>query len=473
MKLYLCVSACLLLVAFCTAVTPAAAQYWDCPEQASGAWVRPENRYFDVLPRIVPADKESVIDLVPLFDHCRPKPDCTYELVYTPTEHLALKSGWVPDAKSIVVPVDGKYQFRMFFEGEQAHVLYVEEISKDKRRLLGDFRLYSLRDDLRALRPFKGDFHMHSCRSDGVESPAYVTGACRRVGFDFMALTDHRNYAASLEAKAAYDGVPIDLRVYPGEEVHSPDNPVHIVSFGANAGVTELYRDDETAYRAEVAKIQEGLTDLPAAVDPFQYAASLWVFDRIRERGGMGMFCHVYWFTKHKYYISEALASHLFDTQPFDALELISGNDRETLIDVDANALQLARYHEERAKGRNIPICGISDAHGCEKSETFGRYYTVCFAPSAELADIIASIKGMNSVAVEAVAGHMPRAYGPFRLSRFTQFLLSEIFPQHDELCFEEGRLMLQYASGDKSAVERLRLLQGQVARLYGRYWAE
>lgn len=454
-------------------VFPVAADYWDCPDQAGGTWVRPVNHYFDVIPRIVAADTEAVIDLVPLFDHCRPKPDCKYELVYAPTEHLALKSGWVPDLKSPVAPVDGKYQFRMYFEGEQEHVIYIEEINKDKRRVLGDFRVYSLKEDLRALRPFKGDFHMHSYKSDGVESPAYVAGACRRVGFDFMALTDHRNYPPSLEAKAAYDGVPIDLRIYPGEEVHPPDNPVHFVSFGANAGITELYRDDETTYRAEVAEIQKGLTDLPPAVNPFQYASCLWTFDKIRERGGMGMFCHVYWFTKHKYYIAEALATHLFDTQPFDALELISGNDRETLIDLDANALQLARYHEERAKGRKIPICGISDAHGCENSETFGRYYTVCFAPSADLPDIIASIKGLNSVAVEAVAGEMPRAYGPFRLVRFTMFLLREVFPQHDELCFEEGRLMIQYASGNNAAVERLRLSQGQTARLYGRYWGE
>lgn len=467
------VSAFVSFLTFIGFVSPVAADYWDCPDQAGGTWVRPVNHYFDVIPRIVAADSEAVIDLVPLFDHCRPKPDCTYELVYAPAEHLALESGWIPDIKTPVKPVDGKFQFRMLFEGEQEHVIYIEEINKDKRRVLGDFRVYSLKEDLLALRPFKGDFHMHSHKSDGVESPAYVAGACRRVGFDFMALTDHKNYPPSVEAKAAYDGVPIDLRIYPGEEVHPPDNPVHIVSFGANAGITELYRDDETAYRAEVAEIQKGLTDLPPGVNSFQYASCLWTFDKIRERGGMGMFCHVYWFTNHKYYIAEALATHLFDTQPFDALELISGNDRETLIDLDANALQLARYHEERAKGKKIPICGISDAHGCESSETFGRYYTVCFAPSVELPDIIASIKGLNSVAVEAVAGDLPRAYGPFRLVRFTMFLLREVFPQHDELCFEEGRLMIQYASGDSTATERLRLLQGQTARLLDKYWGE
>jgi hypothetical protein len=96
----------------------------------------------------------------------------------------------------------------------------------------------------------------------------------------------------------------------------------------------------------------------------------------------------------------------------------------------------------------------------------------VCFAPSPELPDLIEAIKDLRSVAVEAPAGHLPRAYGPFRFVKFTQFLLREIFPQHDELCFEEGRLMLQYLSGDASAADRLKQLQGQTEKLYKKYWA-
>ena len=58
----------------------AAANPLLCPELPSGAQIRPENRYFDVLPRIVPADQESVIEIVPLLDHVRFREDCVYEL---------------------------------------------------------------------------------------------------------------------------------------------------------------------------------------------------------------------------------------------------------------------------------------------------------------------------------------------------------------------------------------------------------
>ncbi|HOH43039.1 MAG TPA: hypothetical protein PLZ53_07960, partial [Candidatus Hydrogenedentes bacterium] len=66
----------------------------------------------------------------------------------------------------------------------------------------------------------------------------------------------------------------------------------------------------------------------------------------------------------------------------------------------------------------------------------------------------------------------LARAYGPFRIVKYATYLLREVLPQHDELCFEEGRLMIQYASGDTSAVDRLALLQGQVARFYDKVYS-
>jgi hypothetical protein len=79
-----------------------------------------------------------------------------------------------------------------------------------------------------------------------------------------MALTDHRLYPPSIQAADAFSKVPVDLRIFPGEEIHPPGNPIHIVSFGAKSGITELYRDpeNEKKYREEVAKIQAGLKNL-------------------------------------------------------------------------------------------------------------------------------------------------------------------------------------------------------------------
>jgi hypothetical protein len=443
-----------------------------CPQLPSGAQLRPENQSFDVLPRIVPANQSSVVEIVPLFGHVQFTEDCTYALTYAPMEYAPKQGGWSPGHTMAVVPENGRIRIEAVFEAEQEHTLIIEKTCGDKKSTVGNFRVYSLEPDLYALRPYKGDFHMHSHRSDGVESPAYVAAACRRAGFHFMALTDHRFYAGSMEAAEAFANVPVDLRIFGGEEVHTPDNPVHIVSFAADAGVTELYRDDETAYREEVAALMESLPPTPEAVNRFHYAACVWAVERIRERGGLSMLAHPYWNTRNRHNVEEPLLNHFFETELFDALELISGFGWESLHTMDVNALQVARYLEERAKGRRIAVCGISDTHGIERSDAFGRYYTVCFSPSLERADIGASIQDLRSVAVETPAGHLPRAYGPFRLVKFTQYLLREILPQHDMLCFEEGRLMLQHAAGDGAAADRLAALQGQTAALYERCWA-
>lgn len=465
-----CFKTMILLMAL-AAVLPVAADPLLCPELPSGVQIRAENRYFDVLPRIVPADQESVVEIVPLFDHVKPQDGCTYELTYAPMELPAMNGGWAPGTKMPITPENGRFRIKARFEGEQEHMLIIEQTCGDKKRS-HNFRVYSLAPDLYSLRPYKGDFHMHSNRSDGVESPPYAAGACRRAGLDFMALSDHRFYNGSIEARDAFADLPIDLRIYPGEEVHSPDNPIHILSFGAESGITELYRDDESAYRAEVAALMESLSPTPSDVNRFHYAACVWVSERIRERKGLSMLCHPYWITGNRHNVEEPLLSHFFETEVFDALELISGFGWNELHARDVNALQAARYQEERAKGRRIAVCGISDTHGIERSDAFGRYYTVCFAPSPDITDLIAAIKDLRSVAVEAPAGALPRAYGPFRLVKYTMYLLREVFPQHDERCFEEGRLMIQYASGDVSAVDRLRGLQGQTKQLYDHYWA-
>ena len=446
----------------------------DCPPLASGSHIRPENRFFDVFPRIIPANTEVTIDMVPKFAHVEFKEDATYELTYTPMSQIAAKSGWTREkgARLPVKVVEGHIRFTQFFEGEQEHSLYLEEVKDNKRKLLGDFHVYSVEPDLFALRPFKGDIHMHSNRSDGIESPAYVAGISRRLGLDFMALSDHRTYEGSVEAQKAYEKAPIDLRIYNAEEVHSPGNTVHILSFGATDSITKQF-SDEAKYRAEVQHIVSSLPQFPEGTDCFQVAACVWCFNKIRELGGMGMFCHSYWHESHHFSPGTPLTDALFELQPFDMYELISGMDTAELREFDTNHFQVIRYYEERAKGKRIPVCGVSDIHGCESRETIGRRYTICFAPSPELPALKDSIRNLNSVAVEAVNADLPRAYGPIRLVNYAAFLLNDVLPQHDELCFEEGRLMLQYAAGEKEARSRLHALKGQTKALYDSYWGK
>jgi len=175
--------------------------------------------YFDIYPKIVPAGHETTITIRPLFDHVRTLTTDPTAALY-PTGGDKTQTVQSPPETLKPVVVDDAIQVRCPFEREQEYTLLLG----NGERPLVEIRLYALDDDLFARRPYKGDLHIHSNRSDGKESPAYVAGAGRRIGMDFMAITDHHKYAPSLEAIHAFDGVPIDLRLYPGEEVHPPEN---------------------------------------------------------------------------------------------------------------------------------------------------------------------------------------------------------------------------------------------------------
>ena len=164
-----------------------------------------------------------------------------------------------------------------------------------------------------------------------------------------MAVTDHHRYAPSLEAITVFAAIPHDLRIYPGEELHP--NGVHIVNFGGRFGVDELLNTEETA--REVAEIRHAQPPVPPGVDPAWAAQTQWAFDKVREAGGLAIFCHPYWVFGEHYSLAEAYIEYIFATQPFDAFELIGGFMRH---ETESNLLQVARYHEERARGRTFPI---------------------------------------------------------------------------------------------------------------------
>jgi hypothetical protein len=420
--------------------------------------------YYEVTPRIVPAGKEISIRIRPMFDHVRVLPGEDYHAVLYPMEGTQGQMRW---AETYAVPLEvdgGELVVHAAFPSEQEYALLIRR----GVALLAEFRLYALDQDLYRRRPYKGDFHMHTYHSDGIESPAYVAGACRRIGMDFMAITDHRQYAPSLEAIRAYEGVDTDLQIFPGEEVHPPGNPVHILNFGGNFSVNALF--DGQDYQNEVQAITASLENWPEGLDSYPYASCVWSFDKIRAGGGLAIFCHPYWVSQHRYDVPVALTDQIFARQPYDALELIGGYHRH---EVESNLLQVARYHEERSNGRRIPIVGVSDSHGCETGSLFGWYYTIVFAESRQFADLTGGIQDLYSVAVEALPGEIARTHGPFRMARYAQFLLREFYPLHDELCVEEGRLMIAYTGGDTRAAGHLHRIVGRVDRLAKQWWEE
>ena len=271
--------------------------------------------------------------------------------------------------------------------GETAHTLRLvsphEKTGMEKPRVHGVANLYSLKPDVFALRPYKGDVHMHSRFSDGRkdETPSHMVATCRKLGCDFAIVTDHRSYAGSQEAMATLAGLPTDMRCFPGEEVHSPGNGVHILALGASAGLTEWFTDHRPDYDAAVAveKARISPAELPEDLH-YQAAASAVVWDRIRALGGIAVFCHPYWRPEHRQYIPAELSDYLLKQARFDAFEVLNGGSSE---------LSILHYHDLRAQGLAVAGIGVTDAHA---SANLGKAYTLVLAESLDIAALAASM---------------------------------------------------------------------------------
>lgn len=352
----------------------------------------------------------------------------------------------LPDGSTIIEGLTLRLKLRLPAEQEY-HVELRSRLAEDNDRCIARGRVYGLKPDLSGLRPFKGDFHMHSVRSDGQDVPSEVAVASRRTGLDFMALTDHRLYEPSLEAMQPFKGLEVGLSMFPGEEIHPPGNPVHMINFGGSSSVNALF--DGEAYQKGVADIAAGLDGLRRDERRDQYASCLWCYDKIRELGGIGVFCHPYWNCGGHYNVCEELMVRHFQDRAFDAYEVIGGYDTHEYA---SNTLQIARYHEERLQDANLPVVGASDAHGCNVDKLFGWYYTIIFSPSCALGDIASAVRELRSVAVAVLPGRAPEVVGPHRLVKLAMFLMREYMPGHDSICAEDSEAMNRLLAGDEDA---------------------
>jgi hypothetical protein len=418
-----------------------------------------ETLNYDIFPMIVPAGQKSKITVTPLYGHSV-KFSEKMRLFHRESESLG-KEGFSELKFSVS---EGCLSVETEFTGEQEHTLLLKDEPGEK--ILCDFRVYSLEPDLLRLFPWKGDFHLHSDRSDGREEPAYVAASGRKIGMDFLALTDHRKYEPSLEAAEKFRDSGSDLKIYPGEEVHPPENPVHIVNFGGNFSLGKIFETDKERHLKETEEIRARLKNPPSGENARRAASSEWCFRKIDEGGGIGIFCHPYWFTGARYDVSPELSDYIMGNCSMTAVELVGGYHKWQ----PSNNLQTVWFSGLPGAGK-IPVLGASDAHGCERDELFGWYWSIVFSESAELPDLKRNIQGMKSVAVEMMKNEVPRVYGPFRLVKYSLFLMREYFPRHDRLCAAEGEMMLRLLAGDEKAGKILRELSGGVSDLLGRLW--
>lgn len=415
---------------------------------------------YEIYPKIFEDGMISDITIKPLGGHAFFQSDSTYLLRFLPMDESVEPLDENAYESIKIKPSGNVLRFKHAFHGEQEHYIRVFKLPDTENRI-GNFSIFSLMPDLYSRRPFRGDFHVHTCHSDGREAPAIVAANYRRSGYDFMAVTDHARWQPSLEAIKAYEGVPVDLKLFYGEEIHPPENHIHMVNFGGKNSINEMFKADRERYDREVAGIIRE-SNITSGINAYEYASCVWCFRQIRDGGGMGIFCHPHWIA-NVYHVAEKMIDFLFERKPFDAFEVLGGHE------VYSNNMQTAYYNEARAKGMKIPIVGSSDSHGTEDASWFNWFSTIVFANDMELESITSAVKELYSVAVECYPGEAFRIYGPYRLVKFAQFLMYEFFPLHDLLCIEEGRLMKDYACGDVKAAEILALMQGRTSALLER----
>ncbi|MCK9478200.1 MAG: hypothetical protein M0R40_01690 [Firmicutes bacterium] len=413
---------------------------------------------YRVLPSVVQKGVKTNVLIFPLGEHAHFEDESGYTVTLIPMDICngvaPFKEGEVAKYDVITTkPKNGSISFTYTFENEQEWVIKIEKPESD---FCKKFYIYSLSSDLYELSPYKGDLHIHTSRSDGREEPAIVAANYRKKGFDFIAITDHHRWEPSKEAMDKYKDMPINLKLFFGEEVHVPTGHIHSVNFGGGYSINSLYHDNKSEYDAEIEQYAKSI-DVPDGINSLEFAYRKWIHENIKKSGGLSIYVHPFWISRDIYHVQSNMAEYILEAGCYDAFEVLnSGN-------VQRNNMQVALYHDQRAAGKKIPIVGSSDSHGTEPPRNFDAVKTIVFSKDLELDSICGAIKGLLSVAVEGFSKEDFRVYGPLRLVKYTRFLMERYFPIHDELCIEEGLLMKDYICGNKQAPQLLKGISNRV----------
>ena len=434
-----------------------------------------ELRNYDVFPKVLVKDKPTTVHIRPLGGRKQFEPGKEYTCVICPLElgkdtDYPASTGF--DKFKVTCNDEGGFDIPYTFKYEMMHFI---RFRNDEDKKIDQFRVYCVDKDLAGRYPFNGDLHIHTTRSDGRQDPEVVCANYRRHGYDFMVVSDHRRYYPSLDAINFYKDIKTGLTIVPGEEVHMPsvdgNKPdFHIVNFGGEYSINALTDGDHIKEVGEdksrrsingecpeympLEKWEQKMRDLskdikvPEGVNPVQAAICKWIFDEIRKANGLGIFPHPTWIND-VYHVPEVFDDYITENKFFDAFEVFGGENY-----YEQNGFQLQKYYNDKAKGIKYPVVGSTDSHSSYPSNRNAYICsTIIFSPENERTALIKSVKDFWSVAVDTIDENY-RLAGDVRLVRYASFLLNSYFPIHNELCFEEGRLMKQYAKGTPAEKE-------------------
>ena len=343
-----------------------------------------------------------------------------------------------------VEAVNNELSFYYEFGVEQEYNIFVEPHDKTGRNVQGvKTSVYALDSDLYGKKVMKGDLHLHTTFSAGLETPEHRAVVARKNGFDFIAITDHNNYLGSIHLREKMDRCKTNMIFIRGEEVHAAKCPVHILSLGANKAiapqVTEI-TDEQKQILLDLVDLYSGKVD--EKVDIRAFVAAMDVFNKIKDAGGVSVLCHIYWDavdTMHHNRMGapEQLINALVNECKFDAFEITSGAPES---DLKANYLQEIYYREKLPM--NFPIIGITDSHTTLEAMTiFGKNYTIAFTDDRSEMGVLNALRQGLTVSVDGVGSNVI-CHGSLRLVKYASFLRERSYQRHDELARLEALLM-------------------------------
>jgi len=437
---------------------------------------------FEVRPLIFPADREATVTIRAV-DEEEKKVLAEMPLYYL-SDHGTWSDGkrhgdsrWRPEWEKIELKRgDGEATFKMKFHGEGWHTFRLGKpdakwqfAPKEHK----EFMLYSLKPDLFALRPWKGDIHQHSIRCGHAKlEPKVIPAYNRLVGFDFMALSEHWRQAASVEAIEAAKPWKCGLELFTGEEFHSPATTLHSVAVGHRFGIN-AWRDQnlkEFNRRVEEEKKkpiyrQYGLNEH----ELHEAAISMVLYQVGREQGAkLIAYSHPTGYSRPNRTEDppENYRRFMLDNADYDALELpnvATSSFRVSTGVADRLMLMNALTVEQMAKPRDFSLVAASDNHN-QKVPYFGKVYTVIFAKACDVESFAAAVKDHRSLALRNSLHEQYLIFGPPRLMKYQQFLERFYWPGHDALCRKQGELLLKLAEqGDASVLPEVEKLAAAI----------
>jgi hypothetical protein len=321
-------------------------------------------------------------------------------------------------------------------------------------------------------RPYIGELHAHSTGSDGTQEPLCVALRGRRAGFDFFALTDHRNFTTSTEMlRRGRELLGDGMLLLTGEEMHPEkdeetgtpvyDHQYHYVSVGHTQSVRDAYLEDEARSGAEVAAIVEEVrrrgpvNDLDLAA----YAEGLWKLRKAKELGGLTLYCHPYWawpLNLDRPSIDEMFAN--FET---DAVEAFSRADPSSLM---TNRL----LQRGRTEG-TLPVVGVSDVHDWHESTDL-EYCTFVMAEERSRQSLLNGIREGRSVACRKQDTW--QFLGELELTDFAAFYFARLHRLRTRVTQLQADLALASLRGSASSPELILRLNEELGKLDACLWA-